>query len=551
MRIFTLLTILSVSGLLPLQSQSIQREKSWIYFSSKTSSEPFALSARSLERRRNQGIIPDQMDRPVSSSYLSQLTAMGVEIAHTSRWLNAVSVYGTPENLTAVKSLPFVKEVKKVIAFHSKQEIKGLSLAPANKTGYDPGYSKDQLSMVGLDVLHSNGFNGAGVLISVMDNGFNNANKNPGLSHLFKSGRVLATWDFQDKETDVWTDGDHGAQVLSILAGYIEGQFVGSAPGASYILARTEVNGFERHIEEDNWVAAAEWADSIGADIFSTSLGYSDFEIGEQDYTPADMDGNTTVITRAADMAASRGILVINSAGNEGRGSWRIIIAPADGDSVLAVGSVDKERVLSDFSSVGPSADGRIKPDLCAMGGSTYFIHTDEKISYGSGTSFSCPIMSGLAACLWQSKPILTNMQLFDQLKRSADNYTSPDFQYGYGIPNGILAFKNINGFHPSDSPKNLSLNENGIGMYPNPTANELNIVFNNTAAMKKIEIEGTDLNGKRMFFVTPNLNPFYNVLKYSKDDLLMGLETGIYIITIRDQLDGNKLFSGKLFLNQ
>lgn len=551
MRIGILLFFLPLISFVKGHSQNFQREKSWIYFSARPGSDFYALSPRSLERRNRQGILPNESDKPVSAEYLRRLSSVeGVEIVHTSRWMNAVSVYASPEKLDEIRSLPCVSSIGKVVSFRSDKSVTPLPIE-SNKTGYDPGYATEQLTMVGLDVLHTNGYNGAGMLISVMDNGFNNVNVNPGLSHLFDSGRILATWDFQNNEADVFTDGDHGAFVLSILGGYIEGQFAGSAPGATYLLARTEVDAFERNVEEDNWVAAAEWADSIGADIFSTSLGYSDFDNGEHSYTTAEMDGNTTIITRAADLAASKGILVVNSAGNAGGGPWNIITAPSDGDSVMAVGSVDNSRALSGFSSVGPSADGRIKPDLCTMGEGDYFIGTDGMIYRGNGTSFSCPIMSGLAACVWQSKPILGSMQVFDQLKRSADRYTSPDYQYGYGIPNGILAFKNINGFHPSDSPRNLALNENGVGMYPNPSNGEVHIVFNNEASMKLLEIECTDLHGKRIFFTAPQIIPFYNVITFSNENLLHTVESGVYIVTVRDQVSGDKLFSGKLVFNQ
>ncbi len=260
--------------------------------------------------------------------------------------------------------------------------------------------------------------------------------------------------------------------VLSTMAGNVPGLLVGTAPGASYWLLRSEDAGSEYVVEEDNWIAAAEYADSVGADVINSSLGYTDYDDNNQSYTYADMDGNTARVTRGADIAASKGILVVNSAGNSGNNFWRYIGAPADADSIITVGAVNSLGIIASFSSLGPTSDGRVKPTVCGQGEGTYVVSSADGVYPGNGTSFSSPVMAGAVTCLWQANPSFNNMELIDAIKRSASRYSSPDSLYGYGIPNMAVAHMVLSG---QELP--TSDNENFMMANPNPFTEEIDVI--------------------------------------------------------------------------
>ncbi|HSL89814.1 MAG TPA: S8 family serine peptidase, partial [Ignavibacteriaceae bacterium] len=301
------------------------------------------------------------------------------------------------------------------------------------------GNSFTQNNLINVPLVHSLGYTGSGVTICVMDAGFGN------LTHeAFQSMNIIAMYDFVDGSA-VLGSHSHGTAVLSILGGFKEGQIIGPAYGADFILARTEDVGSETPVEEDNWIAALEWADSIGVDITSTSLGYLDFDPPYTSYTWEDMDGNTATITIAADLAVAKGIFVVNSAGNEGFHSTRnTLIAPADGDSVFSIGAVNSSGVRTSFSSVGPTVDGRIKPDVMAMGSGVYYaaLSGNQYLS-GGGTSFSCPSVSGVSALLLEANPGLTPMELRDIFRNTSSQSSNPDREYGWGIVDAFEALNN------------------------------------------------------------------------------------------------------------
>ena len=402
-------------------------DKYWIYLTDKADVSRFApediLSERALARRAKHGISLDYSDYPVRSDYLEILAGTGAELRHPSKWFNAVSAHMDEATVAEVSALPFVKAIQPITpAYRDMEPVQNF------KVGYNAGVTQRQLEMIGVDQLHQNGYNGTGVLIAVMDNGFRGVNENPYLQHMINDDRLVATYDFVNNEEDVFDQGNHGAWVLSIIAGWQEEavdsfNFYGSAHGASFILCHTENDASETTQEEDNWVAAMEFADSIGADIFSTSLGYRGMDEISESYFYEDMDGNTTIITNGADMAAGKGIIVVNSAGNSGANH---ITAPADGDSVIAVGAVQADFQIAGFSSHGPSYDGRIKPEVCAMGQNDAFVGVDGELRRGNGTSFSCPVISGMIACLLQARPETRNMELYDALIRASDRYSNP-----------------------------------------------------------------------------------------------------------------------------
>jgi subtilisin family serine protease len=336
----------------------------------------------------------------------------------------------------------------------------------------DYGSSYRQIHIHEGEYLHNSGFRGQGITIAVLDAGFRNYSTISAFDSLKKNNQILGQYDFVNNETSVNEDNAHGLYCFSIMAANLPGQYVGSAPKASYYLFRTEDEFSEYPVEEHNWVVAAEQADSLGADMISSSLGYSLFDDPAFHHSHADMNGNTTMVTRGADLAARKGMIVCNSAGNSGNDSWKYIIAPADGDSVLAVGAVDANGTIAGFSSYGPSSDGQIKPDVASVGAGTYVIATNGAVAQGDGTSFSNPNMAGLIACLWQAFPEFSNMQIIDAVKRSASKYSNPDDRVGFGIPNMRLAYQLL-----LEKKYEGLLEDEWVKAFPNPFMADLSVL--------------------------------------------------------------------------
>jgi hypothetical protein len=375
--------------------------------------------------------------------------------------------------------------------------------------------------MLHVDYLNDLGFTGAGMLIAVLDAGFFAADTTSVLQSLYAENRVIATWDFVTGQPVDYTQySNHGAFVLNCMAANAPGFYVGSAPDASYLLLRTEDAPTENVIEEYNWAAGAEYADSAGADVFNTSLGYTTFDDSTKNYTYDDLDGNTAVITIASDIAASKGILVVNSAGNAGGSQWRYVGAPADGDSVLAIGAVFDTREVTGFSSKGPSADGRVKPNVMAMGGFVPMPIGLTDIFYINGTSFSGPILAGAATCLWQSRVTYGNMDIFQSIEESSDRFTNPNDDYGYGIPNMGLAHYFVTGVD--------EMNQVGssIQVYPNPTEGMVYISLL-TPNAEDMSVEVFDLSGRAQ------LNTSISMVDQAYGVDISTLKTGIYLVKV------------------
>ncbi len=391
----------------------------------------------------------DFRDLMVAPKYIAKVTALGAEPREQSRWFNAASFNATSDQVTAIAKLPFVKKVTAVAQGYRRRDLDdqvsaddtpvSTKVVSGEKYLFDYGPSLTQNALANIPAAHDAGWSGAGVIIGVLDSGFRTTH--PAFSHL----DVIATYDFVNDDAIVNDEpGDpegsdiHGSKVLSEFAAFSEGNLIGSAFNVSVILAKTEDIGDEQPIEEDYWVAGLEWVESLGADIVSSSLGYYYW------YTYEDLDGNTALTTRAADMAVSRGMLVVTSAGNERDSEWGWVTAPADGDSVIAVGATYTDGIVAYFSSPGPTYDGRIKPDVVAMGRSNIMISTlnenDTGFSNWSGTSFACPITAGVAALVLEKHPSLTPMQVRDALRETADRAENPDFDYGWGMINAAAA---------------------------------------------------------------------------------------------------------------
>ncbi|WP_428662662.1 S8 family serine peptidase [Runella sp.] len=463
------------------------------------------LTQRSIERRQRQNIPVKTRDLPVTPSYVTQIRQTGAKIWYTSRWLNAVLVEATAAQLTAIRALSFVSgiEFNKALS-NARLSAENQSKTTNNKFGQeslDYGSSQNQIEMLGANVMHDRGYSGAGKLVAILDGGFQNSNTNPALKPIFDTKRVIGTYDFVKKETSVYEDDSHGNNVFSIMASYLPGSLIGPAFSASFLLLRSEDAATETRLEEANWLIAAEYADSLGADVISTSLGYNEFDNPADSYTYADMNGRTTLVTRAADWAVGTGMVVVASAGNEGSSAWKYIGAPADGDSVLAVGAVNSLRVAASFSSFGPSADGRVKPDVTARGQATTLSNQNGTVTTGNGTSYSAPLIAGLVTSFWQSQPHLTAMQVVDCIRRAGDRFSAPTPLYGYGIPTFENAVQVAKDRYPVTAIPDWTKPVD-VFLYPNPmgVTSEVNIHWGTFFAGKNVYIRLIDTAGRVLY---------------------------------------------------
>jgi serine protease AprX len=421
------------------------------------------LSQKAIDRRAHQGIVITQQDFPVNTNYVSAIRGAGISVRYSSRWFNASLVEATPVELTTLQAFNFVDRVEYVAP--GAVGTSGGRVAEKSKFMNElPLFSDGQLDMLGLREMHADGLNGAGVTIAVLDSGFPGVTSNPAFYDILPEDRLKDHYNFAYGYPHVFLGNDHGARVFSVIAGSLS-NFTGGAVKANFLLYTTEFAPAEHRVEEYYWAFAAERADSAGADVISSSLGYTDFNDPAMDYSASDLDGETAAITKAAQMAFDRGIVVVISAGNLGgtNNPWHYIAPPADGKDVLAVGAVDNTLKRASFSSFGPSADNRVKPDVAALGITTAHVGPSGSVQYGNGTSFSCPLITSFVACLKQAYPDLSAAELVDLVRRAGSQYFDPDFELGYGIPT-YRAVKNI-----------FSLPANqGIFVYPNPIQNNV-----------------------------------------------------------------------------
>nr|WP_297165297.1 S8 family serine peptidase [uncultured Dysgonomonas sp.] len=399
------------------------------------------LSKRAIERRKRQNISIDNSDLPISSAYINVIEELGCTVVAKSKWLQTVSIYCNDSLFVEkINQLDFVDSTtfawKGDTARTTARELPR-SKRSVEKPKSEYGYGDVQIKTVNGNFLHKEGYKGKGMEIAVIDAGYTNLKE----ILLLDNVSIKGVKDFVYNGNNIFESSDHGLKVLSVMASNRPNIFVGTAPEAKYWLLRSEDSRSEFPIEEDYWAAAAEYADSIGVDIINASLGYHTFNAPAKSYTHEQLDGKTAYITRAANMAASKGIFVEVSAGNDGANIWEKIAFPSDAANVLTVGAIARDSTIAYFSSRGLTADGRIKPDVVAVGFSTAVIASTGEVDLANGTSFSGPVMSGLAACLWQSAPSLTNIELLDIIRKSSDKYATPDGIYGYGIPNMKTAF--------------------------------------------------------------------------------------------------------------
>jgi hypothetical protein len=500
------------------------------------------LSAKAMERRLRQNIEITMTDVPVNQAYIDKMEAMGAKILSKSRWFNYVVVEASPavaknlQNLEFLKGMTYLDNQPKenpITAYKAFFNNEYFSpVAPGNTFKstatnlYNYGNGYNQITMLKGEFLHNHGFSGEGMTIAVLDAGFNSVDVLPAFDSLRNNNQIKGVKDFVDPAGNIYNTGisSHGTMVLSTMGSYLPGNLIGTAPKADYWLLRSEDATAEYILEEYYWVEAAEYADSIGADIINSSLGYTVFDDPASNHSYEDMDGNTTYITQGADMAASKGILVVNSAGNSGGDPWTYIGAPADGDSVCTAGAVDAFGNYAYFSSKGPTYDGRIKPTLSTQGQNSA-VYSPWGIGFGSGTSFSSPILAGMIACFWQAAPSLNNMQIIGALTSTASKSIEPDTLLGWGIPDFEAAMETL-GLSGINDNKDIA----DMQVFPNPFTSSLKVIPS-FVLKEEYQIEIFNLQGKRVYERIVNHVPIGNCIAI---DDIENLTPGLYLISVK-----------------
>ena len=515
-----------------------QQEFAWVYFNDKKNvnqlinNPELILSDLSISKKKSKGIPIDYKDVPINNDFIQIISDLdNLSILSKSKWLNCVYVEAEIDLLTSLTDLSFVASVE--FANKSLNPNKNLNTSPQKykkfislEKSIEYGSTRNQIEMLNLDFLHEQEFTGKGVNMAVIDAGFVNVNSMTSFSRLRDSGGILYTYDFVLDTENIYDyqGNSHGTKVLSTIAGFKENEYYGTAPDASFYLFRTEDVSSETPVEECYWVEAVELADSLGVDIINTSLGYKGYDNSNYSHSSEDLNGYTTFITRAANIAFDKGILLVNSAGNS---SSTGVIAPADSQSVLSIGAVNSEGSYASFSSQGSNIQPVIKPDVVAQGSQSKVINVTDDIVSSSGTSFSSPILAGAIACFVQAFPRLNIDEIMDLVRESSSQFNNPDYYLGHGIPNFLIAYNLA-----------LELSLNDFLIFPIPTIDNLNII--SKWGVENYQLDILDLNGRILYSKYFN-NPRESINFNEFSD-------GIYLLKFSYQIDGkNKSFVKKI----
>ena len=543
-RLFVLITLLLIVGVAYSQ---IAPDRYWVQFTDKNNT-PYSidrpeefLSERSIQRRIKYGVALDEKDIPVNPSYIEAVENAGATILNPSKWLNGVTIETNSESvLNAIEKLPFVKKTRALHDEPLKQMIKNESfmyemnaesVVDMDVVRGHYGKAQTQIELLNGIALHDMGYQGEGMWIGICDSGYEGADVHDVFQNMRDENRLLGTKDFVYKNGIVYSDDHHGTACLGLMAGYMPGTYVGTAPKASYFLCRTENINSENIIEEYNWVSAAEYMDSIGIDMISTSLGYISFDNPEASHVYSDFDGKTCIITIGAEIASSRGILCVAAAGNEGDNDFPYVGGPGDGKNVLTVGGVKADGTRAGFSSIGPTYDGRIKPDVMSFAYAVTVASPGNNFYEGNGTSFAAPSLAGMLACYWQARRDAPEGKIREVIKKSSNNYSSPNNEYGYGIPDFDKAVDMLN-LENCDIFDEKPL----FYVYPNPSNGMVNFNLNYDV---NVIVQVFDMLGK-VIYISDNHNGDMTEL----NAFLSNLDEGVYMIKA---LGDKNIFTTKL----
>jgi hypothetical protein len=486
------------------------------------------LSQRAIDRRLKYNITVDSSDLPVNAAYIDSVLEKTDGTLHScSRWNNAIVILLNDSSaIHQIDTLPFF-EGAQLVGFYATGLSRPLSIDDSTlgqkPTDFDQNFYAAAWTQIHLchgEFLHQNGKAGAGVLIALIDAGFEGVSTAAAFDTLLQDNRLADRWNFVHDTLLRQDEGGHGTKTFSCIAGYLPGVYVGTAPEASFALYTSEDLDSEQPIEEDNWTAAAERADSIGSDLISTSVGYNTFDSPFSDYVYSDLDGHSTYIARAVNTASAKGIVVVASAGNEGTSPWQHILTPGDADSALTIGSVNAQKIPASSTGLGPNASGRTKPDVAGLGVGTAVVTPSGSIENNSGTSFSTPVIAGLTACLLQAAPDNSPGIIRQIIRSVSDHFNNPDNVTGYGIPDFQAAYNLITSVSELMPPE-----KNRIRIYPNPARNQLNILLPYPTPVTLTILDNLGRIKKQQSFDQP---------QRSLDLNIHDLSAGIYFLKIK-----------------
>ena len=477
--------LLLVLTILSIQQGVAQNQDAWVIFADKENVEAsladpiLIMTQEAIDRKTLQGTPIDERDVPINENYVTQIkNASGITVLSKSKWMNCVYIIGSQSNIEALLDLPFVTNVEyadtSLNLFPGAPIENKFALEEANqRINYNYGSAANQIEMLSGDYLHELDYTGEGMIVAVLDAGFPSIDTNPGFQKMRDENRILGTYDFEARTENVDGTSSHGFNTSSDIGGFLQDEFVGTAPQASFYFFVTEYTPTETPAEEAWWVEALERSDSLGVDVVNTSLGYRVFDNPNYDYSYEDLNGQTTFSARGANIAFDKGMILVTSAGNGGNTSFPTVGTPGDSPGTLTVGAVSSNGNYASFSSIGPTVDGRIKPDVMAQGASAAVISTSGGVDFSSGTSFSSPIMAGVVTCLWQARLQTPNGTIMQIIRESANLYNNPTDEMGYGIPNFEDAYAAL---------QQLGLEDeflmSNFALYPNPVTSKINISF-------------------------------------------------------------------------
>ncbi len=477
--------LLLVVAILCIQQSFAQNQDAWVIFADKENVEAsladpiLIMTQEAIDRKTLQGTPIDERDVPINENYVTQIkNASGITVLSKSKWMNCVYIIGSQSNIEALLDLPFVTNVEyadtSLNLFPGAPIENKFALEEANqRINYNYGSAANQIEMLSGDYLHELDYTGEGMIVAVLDAGFPSIDTNPGFQKMRDENRILGTYDFEARTENVDGTSSHGFNTSSDIGGFLQDEFVGTAPQASFYFFVTEYTPTETPAEEAWWVEALERSDSLGVDVVNTSLGYRVFDNPNYDYSYEDLNGQTTFSARGANIAFDKGMILVTSAGNGGNSSFPTVGTPGDSPGTLTIGAVSSNGNYASFSSIGPTVDGRIKPDVMAQGASAAVISTSGGVDFSSGTSFSSPIMAGVVTCLWQARLQTPNGTIMQIIRESANLYNNPTDEMGYGIPNFEDAYAAL---------QQLGLEDeflmSNFALYPNPVTSKINISF-------------------------------------------------------------------------